>query len=316
MSLAVCTLFEKTYHFGVAALSNSLYKRGFRGSLFAGYRGDLPKWASGSYEDDKIAWNGCKTLLVADGMQIHFLPLTTEYLFANYKAEFMLQLFDGPAANSRGLVYFDPDIAIKCNWEFFESWVDFGVALVHEVTSNDMPSTHPIRKGWEKLILSNNRTITSNISSYLNSGFCGVTKENKEFLKTWTQFMEIAIDQYGFDSRSFHPLPREHIFFSGDQDAFNIAAMCSGCPISEIGPEAMDFIPGGWIMSHATWRPKTWDKKFIKLALKGYPPTRADRAYFRNIIFPLNPYETKSRVRKKLRIMKFASLIGRFYRRF
>ena len=49
MNISFCTLFEGNYHFGVAALSNSLIAAGYAGTLWVGYRGALSfasKWYS------------------------------------------------------------------------------------------------------------------------------------------------------------------------------------------------------------------------------------------------------------------------------
>ena len=44
MKISFCTLFERNYHFGVAALSNSLIAAGYAGTLWVGYRGALSGW--------------------------------------------------------------------------------------------------------------------------------------------------------------------------------------------------------------------------------------------------------------------------------
>lgn len=316
MSYAACTLFEGNYHFGLAALSNSLYKNGFRGSIYAGYRGKLPEWSHPAKETTSFQWKGSKTLEVGDGMQIHFLPLDTDYHFTNYKPRFMLRLFDGPAKDAGGLIYFDPDIVIKCKWNFFERWLSFGVAVVHEVMSNDMPASHPIRRGWEHLITKSNRKITSDIHSYLNGGFCGLTKTNIEFLNVWAEFIELACSDFGHQRNEFVGQAKSNLFYCADQDALNIAAMCSGYPISEIGPEGMDFVSGGWTMSHATCSPKPWNKNFIRAALLGRPPTQADQNYWFNVTYPLAPYKKRGNVVWKFYLLKIASFLGRFYRRY
>jgi hypothetical protein len=314
MTSVVCTIFEKHYHYGLAALVDSLHKHGFTGEIYAGYRGALPDWSSAALENNSLVWNGARSLKVNDTINIHFLPLTTDYHLANYKPQFMLELINGLAKSADGIVYFDPDIVIKCKWDFFETWMSYGVSLVHEIISNDMPETHPIRRGWEKVIKSSNREVKRKITSYINSGFCAVTRQNVEFLEVWADIIQVAIREYDFKSNEFAHSQRSDLFFAKDQDAFNIAAMCSESPISELGPEGMDFINGGFTMSHAVGVGKPWKKSFITSALKGVPPSSADKVFWSSVDGPLRPYSS-SQIKTKKIALGVASLIGRFYRK-
>jgi hypothetical protein len=312
MTSVVCTIFEKHYHFGLAAFVNSLHQYGFSGEIYAGYKGVLPEWAAPAKENTSLDWDGASSLNVTEKIKIHFLPLSTEYHLANYKPEFMLQLMSGLAKNADSIAYFDPDIVIKCHWDFFETWMSYGVSLVHEVISNDMPATHPIRLGWEKVIKSSNRQVRRNITSYINSGFCGVTRQNVEFLEAWADIIKVAIREYGFKSDEFAHSKRSELFFAKDQDAFNIAAMCSESPISELGPEGMDFVSGGFTMSHAIGAGKPWKKNFITSAFKGVPPSNADKVFWSSVNGPLRPYSA-SQIKFKKIALSISSLIGRFY---
>lgn len=314
MSIVICTLFENHYHYGVAALANSLYQHGFRGDMYIGYRGALPSWTNEAKENPALNWKSASTMDVAKDFQLHFLPVDTDRHFTNYKPNFMLQLLNGPAQHAEGIAYFDPDIVNKCRWDFYETWISHGVALVHEIVHNDKPASHPMRLEWEKLIKKYNRQVTHSITSYISGGFCGVSRNNIEFLHTWADFIEFAIKDYNANPKRISSFDKTHPFCFLDQDAFNVTAMCCECPISEIGPEGMDFIGGGWTMSHAIGSPKPWKKKFIWSALKGNPPSMAEKTFWNYVKSPISnfgPFQIKI---KQAGILA-AGFIGRFYRR-
>ena len=96
MKTAICTLFEGHYHFGVATLCNSLYKNGFRGTVYVGYRGDLPGWALKGKHESIGKWNHTIIVKPIEGLNLVFLFLTTNYSLTNYKPDFILELWDGP----------------------------------------------------------------------------------------------------------------------------------------------------------------------------------------------------------------------------
>ena len=110
MNSIVCTIFEKHYHYGLAAFINSLHRSGFSGNVYAGYKGTLPKWCSAAVTNDGLGWKGGSSLLVTEELTVHFLPIVTDFHLANYKPDFMLELMKGVAKDAKGIVYFDPDI--------------------------------------------------------------------------------------------------------------------------------------------------------------------------------------------------------------
>jgi hypothetical protein len=315
MISAICTLYEGHYHHGLAALSNSLYNNGFRGTIYVGFRGDLPPWATEAKDNPSLNWKGGKTIIMAEGLVLTFLPLTTKYHLTNYKPDFMMQLWEGAAHNTNNMFYFDPDIVIKCNFSFYERWVKQGVALVHEITANDMTDNNPIRGLWKTIIEENDEKLNNLITSYINAGFFGLKKENIHFLKMFLKFQHLAEDRYKVNLHTFDMTNRTDPFFANDQDVMNIAAMCTTAPLSEIGPEGMDFIHGGFTMSHAIGGPKPWKKKFITAGLNGDPPSLADKAYWDNVGFPIRTFSHSTKKYKNLSI-KIASFFGRFYRKY
>ena len=144
MNSAICTLFEGDYHYGVGALVNSLHRHGYRGIVWAGYRGVLPRWASPVRKTaDYLEFD------VGDGCMIRFLTAVTERHLTNHKPEFMLDVWHHRCPDAASLFYFDPDIVIKCAWAFFEEWTAYGVAVCEDVNS-PMPASHPIRHAWRR----------------------------------------------------------------------------------------------------------------------------------------------------------------------
>ncbi|MCF2519162.1 hypothetical protein [Dyadobacter sp. CY351] len=315
MNIVVCTLFEGHYHYGVAALVNSLSKNGFTGHIYAGYKGSIPEWANGK-KGRVLHWDNASTITPADGIDVHFIPVKTDFHLTNYKPGFVIELMEQVSSDVSGVFYFDPDIVIKCRWSFYELWLTLGVPLVHEITNNDMPATHPVRILWRDLILKNDLEVTNHIHSYINAGFWGISRENVEFAHLYKKFVDISVTDYNMDLNDFtFDLDRTNPFFAKDQDALNIAAMCSRVPLSEYGPEAMDFVHGGKVMSHATGSPKPWKKNYMLSFLKGNPPSLSDRAYWNNTNDAVRLYPGYYVGLKQLE-MKIATFLGRFYKRY
>lgn len=313
MPFFVCTLFEKHYHYGVAALANSLYRNRYRGIIYAGYKGELPAWCRSGKTPADISWEGASAIQVAEGLHMHFLPIKTDMHLVFYKPYFMLDLFRIVEKEADGIAYFDPDIVVKCRWEAFEAWMGHGIALVQE--SMNWPATHPLRGEWNKVIHTVNRKITRSMQAIINGGFCGVARQNIEFLVLWTEVMEAATKYFNLlPSRWGQASDRTHLFFNADQDALNITAMCCDSPISEISPDGMDLLPGGFVMSHALGAPKPWKKRFIRSALKGIPPSLADKGFWYYSTGPVRLYSKAFLSIQRIKI-SIASFIGRFYHR-
>jgi len=320
MVTIVCTLFEDHYHQGVGALVNSLYKQGYKGEIFAGYRGNLPPWANTVKIDEEVQWEGTVTFAVAENLNIHFLPVITDFHFTNYKPEFLLQVWEMKIKSSNnlsGIFYFDPDIVNECDWEFYERWISYGVALVHESVWNDMPNNHPKRFQWRTISDDLGYEVTNKLSSYINAGFIGVSKNRIGFLKMWSQFIDHSAASSDLDKRKFSQSNRNSDLFSvADQDLLNLTAMCTQEDISEFGPDGMGLLGvGGWLMTHATGSPKPWQKSLLKSwILKGFVPGVFDKSFWTNVSGPIHPYTRRFVLKKKI-LIKLISFLGRFYKR-
>jgi hypothetical protein len=143
-----------------------------------------------------------------------------------------------------------------------------------------------------------------------------INRNEIEFLELWKFYIDLAIAQYGQDPKTFSTFDRTATFWSIDQDTFNMAAMSCESAISEMGPEGMDFIHGGWTMSHATGSSKPWRKNYFKSFINGNPPSTADKEFWSNMVTGIIHPASSGKIKVKLNSVKIYSLLGRFYRRY
>jgi hypothetical protein len=307
MKSVVCTLFEGHYHYGVGALANSLYAQGFRGTIYVGYRGSLPPWVG------NVSAN-CKPTEYTplEGLTLQFVSLTTKVHLTNFKPDFMLSLWQERCPDADALFYFDPDIVIRCRWQFFEEWVQGGVGLCEDVNS-PMPSSHPIRNAWREYYKQFGRKLDNPLGIYINGGFIGVKSEQRSFLQEWYQIQQ-EMSPAAENMMDWSIQDRTFKFCKTDQDALNIAAMATEVPLSVIGQDGMDFQygGGGYVMSHAIGGGKPWRKKMLVHAiLKASGPSRADRAFYSFAQHPIRLFSPGSLLLRKLDL-KLAAAIGRY----
>lgn len=303
----LCTLFEGDYHYGLAALINSLYQSGFSGTIWAGYRGRLPFWAKpdATTSHQAIWW-------LQDRIQVVFVLLETSEHFTYIKPDFMLQLWEKHCPEAQHLIYFDPDIVIKAQWSFFEDWVQNSIALCEDVSS-PLSRSHPLRKAWNTYFIERGITIESRDNVYVNGGFVGLSVQHIAFLKSWKQIQDLIRSDIPYVNH-LGVLDRTFLFYKTDQDALNIAKDIAPWNISIADKNAMDFTPGGYIMSHAIGGPKPWKKNYLISLLKtGIRPSQAERLFFHFALRPIGLYKhQKFRFYLKKINLSIAIALGRF----
>lgn len=148
------------------------------------------------------------------------------------------------------------------------------------------------------------------LNHYFNGGMVGISVAHKDFLRLWKSFIEIGQTKGG-DISKIIAGSREFPFQVLDQDAMNMAAMYTECPLSTMGPEAMGFVPAGFTMYHAVGS-KPWRGSLLMRALAGIPPSDAFKFFFTQSSSPIRAY-SPWHLRCKQFACAVAALIGRFY---
>ncbi len=306
MNSSVCTLFEGHYHYGVGALVSSLHAQEFRGTVFAGYRGDLPPWARRAERVE-----GGYDFRVTSGLKIKFIRLETKMHLTNYKPSLMLEIFERHCPETESLFYFDPDITVNCRWYVFEDWVEAGVALCHN-TGAWVPKSHPFRHSWRKFLAEEQIPCRRELDEYFNAGFVGVNKRDISFVQQWQRTIQLLSERGLIDTERLSAGKRSYAFNAVDQDALNITTMISDAEVSSMGEEAMGFAYGGSgsLMLHALGTPKPWSKCFLWSALQGRKPSRAEKLYWDFVDHPIALYSATEKFMKKADLF-CGRLVGR-----
>jgi hypothetical protein len=322
MSLAICTLFEKDYHYGVAGLANSLFRNGFVGRLYAGYRGALPRWAEQVQPLNEPEWPDAQRLAVESGCEVVFLPMNTRAHFTNVKPDFMLRLFSVQPFGIDTLYYLDPDICLVDNWQFLSDWSTCGVALCEDINS-PIEQDHPRRVGWRRHFAAYGVNLRFRSAAYVNGGCVGIARDYCDFLLNWRLLGQHMAEVIGGLSASsleggeaFASLGFAGCFDKSDQDVLNAAIeMTEDVPFSILPRTAMGFSPGKAVLPHALGAGKPWRRRYLYEALgRANPPTTADKAFWQIIDGPLRAMPMGRILRTRL-TLRFASAIGRLYRR-
>jgi hypothetical protein len=314
--LSVCTLFEGGYQAGVGVLVNSLYTAGFRGVVWAGYRGSLPGWARPLAGED-----GFVEYRAGEGCVVRFIPLETKAHLTNYKPDFMLRLLDGEASDAAGLVYLDPDIVVRGKWAFFEHWLECGVAVCEDVNS-PLALHHPRRVGWRRFF--EGAGLEPREAFYANGGFVGVRREYRVFLERWKELQDLLWAELGgadfVGIGGGRPVEERagfaDCFDKTDQDALNAAIEATpGVPVSFLNKQAMGFEPGVAILPHALGASKPWSRHDLAKALAGEPPRTVDKAFWQAAAAGPVPVFPGGKIVFRQNILRLASALGRVIRR-
>lgn len=306
---AACAVGDGDFHYGVAALANSLVRSGFEGTLWVGHRGPEPPWA-GSARDDRP---GVRRMDAAPGVSVAFFRVEGDGLLAAHKPRALLRVLDELAPDVRRLFFFDADIVVKGAWDVFEDWAADGVALCLDICDTYMLPGHPKRRAWARMLERRGFPVRE-VTGHFNSGFLGIGRAHASLLEVWARLVE-ALPEEGRPAHVRRFRSRASPLHFMDQDMLNAAAMGCDVPLSPIGPEAMDaaFPYGPW-MAHAYWRAKPWKRDYLKDALRGHPPDKAHAVFWEHFDGPIRPFPDAELRRRRL-ALRAARLIGRFYAR-
>jgi hypothetical protein len=208
-------------------------------------------------------------------------------------------------------VFFDADVVVLGAWQFFIDWLNAGVSLCTEIQPFKH-SNHPHRQYWRGMIAAIGRT-SRDLDWYFNSGFIGVSRQNRDILACWSELVAEYRRRVGQVIPGIRQGERLSPLWATDQEMLNAAAMASNAPLSIIGPEGMDFVSLSLYMSHAIGE-KPWRARYLSNAVGGRRPGPADRHFWRFVGAPIVVLQDRV-IRRRQLALRIAAAVGRFYGR-
>ncbi len=310
VNIAVCTLFEGHYHFGVAGLVNSLVAAGYQGTVWVGHRGPLPLWMVEGAGFD----HSSKCLQVTPALRLQTVELNPPVSLNYYKPTFMLDILERFAPDADAVTYMDPDMVVKCDWTAIEQWLSpDSVSLVEDVNWS-MPAQHPKRLRWQAFFAEHGQVPVRALERYYNAGFVGAARAQIDMLRAWQRICGIVAAYSGGTLHQRRVGAPDHLFHSADEDALNFTLSLSTTRLVTSGPEAMDLAPGGKHLSHAVGSFKPWQGHHVRRALQGKPPNVAAECFYRFVDGPLLPFSPLKLAKRRM-AMQLALALGTVYAR-
>lgn len=288
----LCTITSRSFHTGTALLINSLVKAGFRGRIVVGYMDGLPVWSE-----------TVRTTLARFEITLEFLKISATRLAFYQKVDILKHCIDVYQPNR--LFFFDSDIVVKTNWDFFETWAGLGIALCSDVHFLNMPDNHPMRHYWRKLLVSQGYPVLPR-TGYANGGFIGLNPDCFGIVDIWHKLIAVKSAERGEGNINF---VREHGFRTIDQDLLNAALMATDLPVSLAGLEGMGFASGSGYMLHAIGPRKPWQRGFLRdLIYKGRALPLSTRMFWSHAIGPIEVFSPIERKMAQLEMNVTAAL--------
>jgi hypothetical protein len=305
-SVTICTLWEKDYHKGLATFVNSLVRIGYRGRVWAGYRGALPDWAAAG----RIEAERC-ILSPAEGVELVFCKVDVDIHFTQYKASWMMRVLTELEPTAQGIYYFDPDMFILARWSFFEQWLRYGIAVCED-QSYPLNHAHPLVRSWQEYAGNLGYMNWRPPDVYANGGLLGIPRDCQSFLTEWQNLLDAMQRDFGLRN-VMKTGTRTEIFHQTDQDALALATGISSHPVSWVGLDGMGFGRGEWLTLHAFSKP--WRRRIFRdWLVEGHRPDAALRHYWALAAGPIR-VEPQGRVRRHRLYIPLAAFLARFYSR-